>query len=132
MKKLVPGLSLIELMFTIVLVSAATLTLVRLQSVLFRNTFSTHALIERIILIKNAFCQADRDGWYKDQKSHTNSIEDPQTTILSSITPITAPAALASFPTLFKEEVTAQWSDILGSREENFVTFKFNPQGAGK
>jgi Tfp pilus assembly protein PilV len=122
------GLTLVELMFAIVLVGAATLSLVRLQSILFRNVFAAHALEERLHILQNTLVQADREDWSSKVQTKQADSADPETKITYKLEKMDEGSALGKIPYLFKERVDGFWDDIIGARDESFISFKFNPK----
>lgn len=123
----VSGLTLIEILFAIVLVGTSTLSLVKLQSVLLRGVFEAHALEERISVLKNVFVQAERESWKVASGTKQLDLADPETKITYTLSKSTE-TPLGKIPGLYKERVEGSWDDIIGARQESFVSFKFDPR----
>ena len=121
------GLTLIEVLFAIVLVGTSTLSLVKLQSILLRGVFEAHSLQERVSVLKNVFVQAEREAWNITSGNKQLEVADPETKITYSVSKSTQ-AALSKIQGLFKERVDGSWDDIIGARQESFVSFKFDPR----
>jgi Tfp pilus assembly protein PilE len=121
--KTVQGLTLIEAMLAILIVGVSVTTLLSLQGVLSRGVFGAHGELLRLASITNLFVKADKDKLYSSEKSYTEKIEDPATTLTYTIKP------LKNFSHILVQKVEAQWTGILGKkRQEALVMLRFAPK----
>lgn len=118
------GLTLIEVVLTILIVGISVTSILSLQGTLSRGVFSAHNMLERISYIKNMFVTADKDKLYTKDAPVEKKIEDPSLQISYS----RKKSPLKNFEHIIIEQVDAQWPSVLGTRKESFITFRFEPK----
>ncbi len=125
--KLKPGLSLPEVVITLLIVGVSVPAVLTLQGSLSRAVFSSHSIIDRIPYIKSFFAQADRDKLYTRATGQKKIIDEPEMTLNYTVTKPTS-KTLKGFDHLVIERVDASWPRLFGQRSETFVMARFMPE----
>lgn len=126
-KKKNDGFTLIEVMLAIIVLGISVTTLYGLYSQLMRGIFSAHDIIERMIIMNNLLIQANKEKWYEKKEQAIKKIDDPASTI-NYVAEGVKKDFCGYCENLFREEITIEWSDIFGNREESFLTYQFIPE----
>lgn len=118
------GFTLIETVLAIVMFGAGATALLGLQGTLTRTVFRSHGIFERIGYIKDLFVEVDKKNPKELKLPYEKKIDYPETTLIYT----TAPSKIESTKNLFIAKVKATWPVSIGTAQETFVSFKFEPK----
>ncbi len=127
MKSVKPGLSLVEVVIAVLILSISVTALLGLQGTLIRGVFSAHTVIERLGFIRSFFVQAGRDQLFKRGAVQTKVLDDPETT-LNYTEKAPASSALKTNKHLAVEQVDAEWMTPFGTRKDTYARLLFKPK----
>lgn len=125
------GLSLLEVMLALLIIGISVTSILRLQAVLSRGVYASHAVIDRIPFIKSFFAEASREGFYKREKEEKRTIENPPLVLDYSVIKPSS-KTLKQFKNISIERIDAQWPLFLGKTSETYGLIRFIPKPAKK
>lgn len=116
------GLSLIEVMATLALLSFVMLALSSLQAGLLRTAVKTKDRVDRIIAMKNFLEEAHYQRW-KRGEIHERSVNDLHLKYEQNA-PV-AGSLLEKYKELVIEKVTVTWKGLLGEQKDYLINFVY-------
>jgi hypothetical protein len=111
------GISFIEVMCALALLSITLISLSALQSSLLRNALKSANRVERSILIKNILYEA------RENNEITLEKEENGFKIKYTQQPLTDSSPLIRYKNLFIEKVTITWSGLFGESTDELITY---------
>lgn len=130
MKSVKSGISLVEVIIAVLMLSVATSSLLGLQGALLRGVFSAHLILDRLSFIGSYFVEVEKEQLLASGSTHKKRIEDPSLSMEFSLKKVTA-KGLSSHEHLVMEQIDAEWPTPFGSRKESFARLQFRPQKKG-
>ncbi len=127
MKTVRPGLSLIEVVLTVLILGIAVTSILGLQGTLMRGVFTGHAFLERIGFIRSYFVIIEKERLYTKKSAQEKVLEDPPLKMRYTHQKPTS-KSLASFAHLVVDQIEAEWQTSYGVRRDQFAQLKFRPQ----
>lgn len=115
-----PGLSIIETIMALVVISVSVPLIIGLQSKLLAKTSNISQMIERIAEIKNMFIDATLNNWSKHESA--KKFENlPNTKLEYSSNKFLR----LNTKGLVKEKIKSEWDNFGLHQEDNFINFQF-------
>jgi hypothetical protein len=117
------GLSLLEVMAALALLSLVVVSLSSLQGTLLRSAVKTFDRVERIIAMKDLLYEAHYEGWDQDNESHEK--KEGGFLLRYSQKPVSEASALKKYKDVFIQKVEITWSGLLGEQKDHLITFLY-------
>lgn len=121
----VPGLSLIEVMCALALLSFVIVSLSSLQASLLRNAVKTIERVERIIALNNILHEAHYEEWDENDEKHDKKLEELGLHVSYQRQSIPETSSLSKYEDLFIEKVEVTWSGLFGEQKDQLITFVY-------
>ena len=115
------GLTLIEALIALLIISISIPIITGLQIRLLRNTSNSFNMLERITAVRNMFVQASQNKWFEKKEPVKKNI-DPNLALEYKAESFNK----FRLKNLVKERINANWSNLLGAnQDETYVSFSF-------
>lgn len=116
--------TLIEVMIATIIIGISITALFGLQSNLMRSIFSSHEVIQRLVIAKNMFVNADQEKYYESNETKVKKIDKPETTVEYSIDEPSEDIA-SKTQDIGEQQVQITWPAFFGRNKLTFLSLKF-------
>jgi Tfp pilus assembly protein PilV len=126
-KKHSPGISFIEVLVALMMVSAVILATFKTQMTMLRTTSNTSMLVQAVAAIDVYFAQATRDAFIKKEGAQEKILEFPAIKLVYTATPTKDSSVFKNITGLMVEKVTATWTQAGREQDMTMVRFTYKP-----
>jgi prepilin-type N-terminal cleavage/methylation domain-containing protein len=120
-----PGMSLIEVIVALLIVSLVIVASFKTQSALLRSATKTVNQLQVVATIKNYFMQATRDKFFDKDTPQEKTVDFPVMKLVYKATPAKDSSIFKNITGMVTEKITATWHEFGRDQTTSMVRFSY-------